>query len=64
MEQCPYITDVDEEQRRLDAEAGMRDEEERVRIEDQLQSQFPAEEELDRRMTAEDGSDKDDDEVE
>ena len=64
MEQCPYVADIDEEQRRLDAEAGMRDEMERVRIEDQLQSQFPSEDELDRRMTAEEESAEADDEVE
>lgn len=54
MENCPYITDVDEEQKRLDAEAGMREEMDRVKEEDLLQSQFPSEDELDRRMTEED----------
>lgn len=66
MEQCPYITDVDEEQKRLDDEAEGDDARLRSIQEDRHQSEFPPEEELDSRMTAvdEEVDSSEDDEVE
>lgn len=43
MEQCPYIADVDEEQKRIDEENQADDDRERFVDEDQMQRQAPNE---------------------
>ena len=43
MEQCPYIADVDEEQKRIDEENQADDDRERLVEEDQMQRQAPNE---------------------
>lgn len=58
MENCPYIADVDEEQRRLDDEATADDERNRLLMEDQrqsiLQDMADEQEDLDEETSAED----------